>query len=270
METASSTNWCSRFGGGACMKNFCKGLMFNMGLIVFGFGLAQIGSGSWLDWQVGSIAKVQDDLRELRAILSSRGTGECRAHDVSHELEELRSEVHALLDVVSTIAQDVKPSVAAPPEVKVDSDTVERELTRLWGEVRTLEVATSLNAGATPNHPVPVQGVMTGSGNAINVGVSSVEPVRAGQSVSSALQVGTARASQIPSAASAQGPTGASRVDESIEAMRVYGNVDCWKGGFSWDICCHHSFGPLGNPDCWDRLHNAQTCCFSPRQRFTA
>eukprot|EP00929_Paragymnodinium_shiwhaense_P087060 TRINITY_DN47373_c0_g1_i1.p1 TRINITY_DN47373_c0_g1~~TRINITY_DN47373_c0_g1_i1.p1 ORF type:complete len:836 (-),score=188.48 TRINITY_DN47373_c0_g1_i1:689-3196(-) len=35
----------------------------------------------------------------------------------------------------------------------------------------------------------------------------------------------------------------------------------CWGFGFTWDTCCHPSFGPEGNEACWDDYFNHKRCC---------
>nr|ABI14346.1 unknown [Pfiesteria piscicida] len=36
---------------------------------------------------------------------------------------------------------------------------------------------------------------------------------------------------------------------------------DCWRNGFSWQLCCATHFGPKGNTDCWDGDFTHQRCC---------
>jgi len=49
-------------------------------------------------------------------------------------------------------------------------------------------------------------------------------------------------------------------------AMAVSGPAvvwaNCWQPPwFTWETCCHPSFGPMGNADCWDSAYTSKRCC---------
>ena len=41
------------------------------------------------------------------------------------------------------------------------------------------------------------------------------------------------------------------------------GDLTCWIGGHSAELCCDETFGPSGNPECWDAEYTYQRCCGS-------
>mmetsp|Transcript_48544 Transcript_48544/g.105743 ORF Transcript_48544/g.105743 Transcript_48544/m.105743 type:complete len:282 (+) Transcript_48544:26-871(+) len=46
------------------------------------------------------------------------------------------------------------------------------------------------------------------------------------------------------------------------------GNVACWAGGYTFDLCCAESFGNIGNSRCWDgSSFTFEGCCIPPGRR---
>lgn len=41
----------------------------------------------------------------------------------------------------------------------------------------------------------------------------------------------------------------------------VRGNPACWRGVFSYDVCCSSAHGPKGNPECFDLIYTHEVCC---------
>eukprot|EP00929_Paragymnodinium_shiwhaense_P028583 TRINITY_DN16546_c0_g3_i1.p1 TRINITY_DN16546_c0_g3~~TRINITY_DN16546_c0_g3_i1.p1 ORF type:complete len:489 (+),score=97.33 TRINITY_DN16546_c0_g3_i1:39-1469(+) len=235
-----------------------------------------------------NLEKLYDELHSLKTMSHSVDPATAARQEVEkmqHAVEDGHADAVAFQRNFRSLEDELRSLKAMA--VEVDAATVVgRELDRLWEDVRAspdlafaeqrrsslrpISVTTLQDAGPMSFSVSPAPASSIGSYPLVGSSVSAAKAASVfGENATEddAEEDAVAREDIIADddmilPGKATGAAASPSARQSTEAAQpVFGNPACWQGGFSWDNCCHDSFGPAGNPACWDEYFNASTCC---------